>query len=258
SGNLIYGGIIEPDHAQIYKYVNGEWHNIGDFYTDTRDNGRASWSISAVTGDDVSTGWHTQELRVYGSTAELYIDGYFIGSADLTNSDVEGGVPADADYSLNGQVGFWSQYDNNTGLRDNFTVRQHSAAEVTRLSSTEGFRVDENSANGTVVGDVLATDPDGDTLTYSITAGNTGSAFDIDNNGRITVNNSTMLDFETNPTFTLTVEVDDGNGETDTDTVTINLNDVNDAPVEASIEGAALAYTENDGAVAITSSLAIS
>ncbi|MCA9212070.1 MAG: tandem-95 repeat protein [Planctomycetales bacterium] len=40
-------------------------------------------------------------------------------------------------------------------------------------------------------------------------------------------------------------------------TVTINVNSVNDAPVLSSIEGARLAYTENDGAVALTSTLAV-
>ena len=41
-------------------------------------------------------------------------------------------------------------------------------------------------------------------------------------------------------------------------TFTWTVSNINDAPVQSSIEGAALAYTENDGAVAITSTLAIS
>ncbi len=43
-----------------------------------------------------------------------------------------------------------------------------------------------------------------------------------------------------------------------TQTRDINITAVNDAPVEASIEGSALGYTENAGAVAITSTIAIS
>ena len=39
------------------------------------------------------------------------------------------------------------------------------------------FAVAENAAVGTVVGTVSATDPNGETVTYSITAGNTGSKF---------------------------------------------------------------------------------
>jgi VCBS repeat-containing protein len=90
----------------------------------------------------------------------------------------------------------------------------------------------ENSANGTLVGTVLATDIDGPPLAYSITAGNFGGAFAINAaTGAITVANSTALDFETIPTFLLSVLVDDGIGGTDTATVTINLANVNEAPV---------------------------
>ncbi|NIW77560.1 MAG: hypothetical protein GWN08_20320, partial [Gemmatimonadetes bacterium] len=70
-------------------------------------------------------------------------------------------------------------------------------------------------------------------LTYSITAGNTGGAFAIDAaTGEITVANPAALDFETTPTFNLTVEVtDDGTPNlSDTATITIDLTDVNDPP----------------------------
>ena len=114
----------------------------------------------------------------------------------------------------------------------NFTITPVNDAPVV---NNQGFAVDENSANGAVVGTVLASDEDpGDTLTYSITAGNTGNAFSINaSNGEITVNDSTQLDFESNPSFNLSVQVqDDGTGLlTDTAAVTINLNDLNEAPV---------------------------
>ncbi len=59
------------------------------------------------------------------------------------------------------------------------------------------FNLNENSANGTAVGSVSATDTDtGDTLHYAITAGNTDGAFAIDaTTGQITVANSAALDF---------------------------------------------------------------
>ncbi len=89
------------------------------------------------------------------------------------------------------------------------------------------FSVDENSPNGTVVGTVVATDPNpGDTLTYDITGGNTGLAFAIDSNGQITVNNSSELDYETATYFALTVEVVDSGSLSDTANITINLKDV--------------------------------
>ena len=45
------------------------------------------------------------------------------------------------------------------------------------------FAVAENSANGTLVGQVSATDIDGDNLTFAITAGNESGTFAIDNQG---------------------------------------------------------------------------
>jgi hypothetical protein len=108
----------------------------------------------------------------------------------------------------------------------------------------QSFNIDENSENGSSVGTVVASDGEGDTLSFSITGGNTSGAFAIGStNGAITVNNSQALDFETTPSFALTVEVSDGvlSGTT---TITVNLNDAdeNTAPV---IEDQVFAVDEN-------------
>ncbi len=110
-----------------------------------------------------------------------------------------------------------------------FTITPVNDAPVV---NDQGFSVDENAANGTVVGTVSASDEDGDALSYSIDAGDPGNAFSINSStGEIIVNDGSQLDFESQSSYALTVTVDDGNGGTDTATVTINLNDVNDAPV---------------------------
>ena len=63
------------------------------------------------------------------------------------------------------------------------------------------------------------------------TQGNTGGAFAIDNaDGSITVNNSSLLDFETNPVFNLTVTVSDGSLSSNADIV-LNLRNINEPPV---------------------------
>ena len=97
------------------------------------------------------------------------------------------------------------------------------------------FTVAENSAAGTVVGDVDADDGEGgaadENIVYSITAGNTDGAFAIDADGTITVADPTALDFETTAGFALTVNASDGALQTDQQ-ITIELTDVNDgAPV---------------------------
>ena len=76
------------------------------------------------------------------------------------------------------------------------------------------FSINENSANGSMVGIVIATDPDaGQTLTYSIISGNTNNAFAINSStGALSVNNSVALNYETITSFGLTVRAQD-NGQ---------------------------------------------
>ena len=117
--------------------------------------------------------------------------------------------------------------------------------------------LDENSANATAVTNVSDSftgtdlDRDGEAITYSITAGNTGGAFAINAaTGAITVASSAALNFETTPSFTLTVQASDGT-LSDTAAITVNLNNLNDnAP---SIVDATVALDENSAnATAVT------
>ena len=108
--------------------------------------------------------------------------------------------------------------------------------------------LDENSANGTSVHTVSATDEDSpaQTLTYSITSGNGLGAFAINSStGAITVSDTSDLDFETTPSFALTVKATDNGSpqEDDSDTITIDLNDLNEAP---DVNPASISLPEND------------
>ena len=96
-------------------------------------------------------------------------------------------------------------------------------------SATYSFSVSEDAATGTAVGTVSATDPDeGDSVAYSITAGNGDGKFSIGaSGGSITVAGS--LDYETTLSYTLTVQAIDGNSGTATATVKISVTDVSEA-----------------------------
>ncbi|XP_071083745.1 protocadherin Fat 4-like [Haliotis cracherodii] len=90
--------------------------------------------------------------------------------------------------------------------------------------------VDENTATGTTVMTVTATDADDlgfGTITYSIESGNTDTVFSIAA-GVITVTDNTGLDFETTQLFTLTVRATDGGGLTSDVIVSIGVNPINE------------------------------
>ena len=86
------------------------------------------------------------------------------------------------------------------------------------------FNLAENSSNGTVVGTVVASDPNPDqVLSYSIQSGNDAGAFAIDSTGQLTVIDSTSLDYETTPSFNLVIEVSDDGSPSLSDTVLIDV-----------------------------------
>jgi Ca2+-binding RTX toxin-like protein len=90
-----------------------------------------------------------------------------------------------------------------------------------------GSRVDENAANGTVVGTAAATDPDqGDVLTYSLT-NNAGGRFAIDpNTGIITVANGALLDYETAQSQGIVTRATDAGGLFVESAFTIGINNL--------------------------------
>jgi cyclophilin family peptidyl-prolyl cis-trans isomerase len=90
------------------------------------------------------------------------------------------------------------------------------------------FTVAAGSADGTVVGTVLASDPNPgkQVVQYNITGGNTNNAFGINvATGQITVLNQSQLNIAANPTFNLTVQaINNASPATNASaTITINL-----------------------------------
>ncbi|MEI6750699.1 MAG: cadherin domain-containing protein, partial [Bacteroidota bacterium] len=134
------------------------------------------------------------------------------------------------------------------------TLLPYTSAFLMRSSTTnhapiiqnQSFSINENSANGTAIGSVAATDPDaGQTITYSILSGNTNGAFAINAaSGALSVANSAALNYEIVTSFALVVKVlDNGSGNLSSQaTVTINLLNVNEPPA---ISNQAFSVNEN-------------
>jgi len=127
-------------------------------------------------------------------------------------------------------------------ITDNGIPALSSTASVTindinnpPVINPQTFSVAENSANGTVVGTVIATDINpNQTKTFSIISGNINGTFIINpTTGVLTVFNSPTLNYEVTPVFLLVVKVqDNGTGELSAQaTITVNLLNVNEAPI---------------------------
>ncbi len=72
------------------------------------------------------------------------------------------------------------------------------------------FTLNEMPVNNSLVGTVLAEDPEGDELSFSIISGNEENFFNINNNGEIRVAEGSSISFENYKEFILIVEVSDG------------------------------------------------
>lgn len=111
------------------------------------------------------------------------------------------------------------------------------------------YSIDENSPNGSFVGDVDANDGDGGSndadLSYSIIGGTGQSVFSINNSGIVSVADSNQLDYETTQSFSLQVDAYDGVHHT-SQNVTINVNDL------AEITAPVITYPANGSTINTT------
>lgn len=111
-----------------------------------------------------------------------------------------------------------------------FTITGNVGDNFPPVVNDQTFSVPENSALGTAIGTVAATDPDvGDTFTFAITGGDPGNVFAINpTTGALTLNGP--VDRETTPQYQITVTVTDLRGLSDTGVITIDISDVNEPP----------------------------
>ena len=127
-------------------------------------------------------------------------------------------------------------------------------------SSPAMRNVNENTpAGGTIGAPVEATDPENDTLTYSLDV-TSRATFGIDaSSGQLQTKGA--LDYETAPRYTVTVTAADPAGADDTITVTINVINVNEAgtvtlsslqPIEGTLLTATLDDPDNVGSGSVT------
>ena len=94
----------------------------------------------------------------------------------------------------------------------------------------ESLDVEENSSVGQEVLTLEAVDPEGDDFTFLISSGNENGAFSLNSStGVLAVADSSLLDFEENPAFSLQISVNDGQLASTTN-LSVTVLDVNEVP----------------------------
>ncbi len=154
-------------------------------------------------------------------------------SFSITDAGVIQGTPVDADTGDHTVVVTVRDTGGSTAS-DTFELTVDNVNDAPVVSDAE-FTIDPSSANGTVVGTVVATDDDmSDSLTYAISAGNADGRFAINGAGVITVADSTQL--SEGATYNLTVEVSDLSATSDSAAVVI-ISSSNTDPVASDDSG---------------------
>ncbi len=202
SSLLSYSGTIQPDSDIAVVFVN-------------------KTPTLFINGVQVATG-----IQSDGATLRASI-GY-------TASEGIGGGNAVAGRYFNGTL---SDYRVWSSSLDATTINNNRTAAIANgtpglLANMIVSSINENAANGTVVGRARGYDPDaGATFSYALT-NNAGGRFAINSTtGEITVANGSLLDFETATNHTITVRTTDQGGLTYDENVTIRLRNLNEAPV---------------------------
>jgi len=209
----------ENDNAPVI--ANGQSFNVDE-------NASNSTSVGTVSATDADLNTHYTDWTITGGNT----DGIFainaasgeISIADNTNLDFE----QTESYTLSITVSDGS----NTSLAENVRIDINDLNDnIPVVTANQTFNVDENKANNTIIGTVMATDNDAGTSfsAWKITAGNTDGIFELNaSSGEISIADNTNLDYETTTSYTLSLTVSDGANISASETINIDVNPIND------------------------------
>ena len=174
-----------------------------------------------------------QSLKWQGGSATLTLSvpaslsGHFLDFIALDGTvavSLDGG-----EASVSGGTLTWSVAAQPWQADDKLMLRIRQSGAPIFDEESYAFSIGEHAELAATVGTVSATDPQEDSITYSITAGNGEGKFAIGSaTGAIAV--AAALDFETTGSYSLTVQASDGTNSA-TASVHVTVTDANDAPV---------------------------
>lgn len=218
NANLVTGIVIDGfGDADTLKNIENV---IGTAAADViRGNGEDNWLRGEQGNDSITAG---------GGADDIFGGGGF-------DTAVYSGKLSDYMITLNaaGYIEIQDKRTSGDGFDFVFDVEQFAFADVTiqstQLSNPFGLTlssatVAENSGAGTVIGSLSGSDPNGETLSFSL-VNDAGGRFAV-SGSNLVVANGALLDFEQQPTHAVTVRMTDSQGNSMDQIFAVELADV--------------------------------
>ena len=224
---LMAGSSVTDDDLALLNQQLDEYAQtfIGSAYDDTYTGTIFADTVEGNAGDDTLDGGAGTDTAVYGGSLADYTwvdngDGSWTITDNRTGEDNDG-----ADTLANIE---YLEFTDQTVTIDGGEVEDLAPTGLALSASN----VAENSATGTVVGELSATDPEGEALTYTLTDDADGR-FSLSTSGGVTrLVVAGALDYETAASYTVTVTVSDGVNDVTKD-FTIAVGDVDETPANS-------------------------
>ena len=249
------GSVLQSTVGNYMQLYDGATHNVGVSWDSS--NGAVAFYIDGQLVESF-TGYQTGQTvtgggeLVFGQDQDSVLGGFkdfdvFSGTLHdvrifndvRTAAEIAGSYDQTLPSTEPGMIANWTFSDLSTGgvitdtVSGNNLTEQHVIGTGFTASTPDlTLAVQEDAADGTVIGSLSAIDPDsGDTFTYTL-LDNAGGRFAINStNGQITLADSSLIDFESSASHNITARVTDAGGLTYDEVFTIYVLDANDAPV---------------------------
>jgi len=182
-------------------------------------------AVTTVIATDPDTGQQLSFSIVGGTDAGLFTINSGTGALSFaTSPNFE--VPSDQGgnnvYDVTVQVS-----DGNGGIDTQvISVTVSNVNEAPTDIGLSATTVPENAANGALIGNLSAVDPDaGDSSVFAL-LDSAGGRFAIANGNQLVIGNGALLDYEAATSHAITVQATDAAGATYSEVMTISLNNV--------------------------------
>ena len=199
------------------------------------DGSTTTRSVAENTGSGEDIGTAVAATDPDDDTLTYTLSGTDAASFSIVSTSGQLQTNAALDYETKSSYSVTVSVSDGNGGSDSISVNvnvtdvDENRAPVFTEGDSTTRSIDENTASGVNIGSaVSATDPDDDTLTYTVSGTDAASFSIVSTSGQLQTN--AALNYESKSSYSVTVEVSDGNGGSDSIPVTISVTDVNEAP----------------------------